>query len=270
MLRDSLKRAVGAAADRLLPGVAHEVDTGTNPERLARLKRAILAARMHRALRAGRPAEVQAALAAVWRGPFGNRFHVSDNAGRLRRTLDEHGAAIAELRALLWDGRYGRLVEIGCGDALALEHVMAAAPEAVRAVGLDLNEVALDRARARLGSGPRSAFVQADGAAWLSAHPEAGTVLFTNGGVLEYVAPETLAAMLADLAAAAPAAAVLIEPLDPAHDLAAMPASRIFGRENSFSHNYPALLTRAGFRITLNAEVRGGGIRWIMVAAERP
>jgi SAM-dependent methyltransferase len=266
MLRDTLRRAVGHAADRLLPQVAREVDTGANPNRLPRIKSAILDARMHRAMRAGRPAEVQAALAAVWRGPFGNRFHVSNNEARLQLTMEEHGAAIAELRALLSDGRYGRLVEIGCGDALVLEHVMKTAPEAVRAVGLDLNGVALDRARARLGSGSRADFVQADGAAWLAANAQPGTVLFTNGGVFEYVAPETLAAMLADLAAAPPAAVVMIEPLDPAHDLGTMPASRIFGRENSFSHNYPALLARAGFRIALNAEVRGGGIRWIMVA----
>jgi hypothetical protein len=87
MLRDTLKRAVGGAAELLLPQVAREVETGTNPDRLTRVKTAILAARMHRAKRTGRTEEVQAALAAVWRGPFGNRFHVSNNEARLRLTL---------------------------------------------------------------------------------------------------------------------------------------------------------------------------------------
>jgi SAM-dependent methyltransferase len=268
MLRETLKRAVGGAAEVLLPQVVVEVETGTNPDRMPRVKSAILAARMHRAKRLGRSEEVQAALAAVWRGPFGNRFHVSNNEARLRLTLDAHGAAVGALSALLASGRYGRLVEIGCGDALVLEHVMRTAPDSVRAVGLDLNEVALTRARNRLDAAARTTFVQADGAEWIAANPQAGTVLFTNGGVLEYFAPESVDSILTSLAAAAPAAVVMIEPLDPAHDLGADPTSRIFGREDSFSHNYPARLARAGFRVASCSEVQTDGIRWLMVAAE--
>jgi hypothetical protein len=268
MLRETLKLAVGGAAERLLPQIAHEVETGANPDRLPRVKNAILAARIHRAKRTGRTDEVQAALAAVWRGPFGNRFHVTNNESRLRLTLDHHGAAVDALQSLLASERYARLVEIGCGDALVLEHVMAGAPSHMRAVGIDLNDVALARACTRLGPQARARFVQADGAAWVAANRAPGTILFTNGGVLEYFAPESVDRLFATLAATAPSAVVLIEPLDPAHDLAAMPDSRIFGREDSFSHNYPVRLARAGFRIVQQTEVRTPPIRWIIVVAE--
>ncbi len=270
MLRNTLKLAVGGAAERLLPQIALEVETGANPDRLRRVKDAILAARMHRAKSTGRTEEVQATLAAIWRGPFGNRFHVTNNEARLRLTLDEHGAALDALQALLVSGRYGRIVEIGCGDALVLEHVMSQAPAAVRAVGLDLNEVALATARNRFGPGRRVTFHNADGASWIGANPEPGTVLFTNGGVLEYFAPESVDAILGILASTGPAAVVMIEPLDPDHDLATMMESRIFGREQSFSHNYPARLARAGFRVGHRLEVQGNGIRWLIVTAEHP
>jgi O-methyltransferase involved in polyketide biosynthesis len=147
---------------------------------------------------------------------------------------------------------------------------MARAPDQVRAVGLDLNDVALARACARLGPQARARFVQADGAQWIAANRAPGTVLLTNGGVLEYFAPESVDGILAALAATGPSAVVLIEPLDPAHDLATMPDSRIFGREDSFSHNYPVRLARAGFRIVRQEEVQTPPIRWLIVVAEHP
>lgn len=255
----------------LLPGVVRDMESGAQAHRWPRLKQAMLDARLHRAARTGATEELQAVLAAGWRGGFGNWFHGAEGEARLRRTLEQHDVAVTALGALLASGRFDRLVELGCGDGRALRHVMRSAPATVQAIGLDLNAAAIAEARAQSPQGAPLSFVAGDGTEWLGRHPAAGTVLFTNGGVLEYIAPTALDALLASLASARPAAVVFIEPLDPGHDLASgdMP-SRIFGVERSFSHHYPARLAAAGFVSVLQSELRRDGIRWLMIAAETP
>jgi SAM-dependent methyltransferase len=264
----TLRRLVGRVAWRVLPGLAREVESGANTGRFPRLKSAMIEARLHRAVRKGEVGDLQSVLAAGWRGAFGDSFHGAQAEGRLKRTIEQHGGALAALRSFLDSGRYSRLVELGCGEGQALRHVMAATPPSVLAVGIDLNDGAIGRARAVQAGDARLSFEVGDGTEWLGRNPQSGTILFTNGGVLEYVAPDGVDSLLRALRAALPSAVVFIEPLDPAHDLDRDPNSRIFGVEQSFSHNYPARIQAAGFRIVHRSEVLFEGIRWVLLAAE--
>jgi len=270
-MHPTLRRLVGRVATVLLPGVVRDMESGAQAHRWPRLKQAMLDARLHRAARTGATDELQSVLAAGWRGGFGNWFHANEQEARWHRTLELHDPALQALDALLATGRFGRLVELGYGDGRALRHVLRGAPDGVLGIGLDLNDVAIAAAVAQSPGATPLTFVAGDGTAWLVGHPAPGTVLFTNGGVLEYIAPGTLEMLLQSLASAAPSAVVFIEPLDPAHDLAGGDTtSRIFGIERSFSHHYPARLAAAGFRSVLQSELQRDGVRWLMIAGETP
>lgn len=137
-----------------------------------------------------------------------------------------------------------------------------------RLTGLDINPTIIARNRETL-TDPRLCFAQGDAAGWLAAHPAPRRALLSYGGVMEYFAPATLEALFGTLAAHPPAVVALCEPLDPAHDLAHEPASRAFGQESSYSHNHAHLLRRAGFDVIWHEEVNDGGVRWMMMLAER-
>ncbi len=68
-----------------------------------------------------------------------------------------------------------------------------------------------------------------------------------------------------------PAAVVMIETIGSDHDLETEKDSLIYGREMSFSHNYPHLLQHAGFEIIHQSERPGyeidGGGRGLTVLA---
>lgn len=269
--RDRLKRAVGRLALVLVPPLARVIDLHRFPATRARLAEAMRYARLTRASAESDLPRVEAELAAFWQGDRGDRFHTHWNDDRVSHFLTEHSPLIDRFAALAAARRFEatRLVEIGCGDGRVLDLVAGRLPSIPAFIGIDLNAEAVAGARARLAGQARIAFHQGDGKAWLDAHPQGGTVLFTNGGVLEYFAPASLDRLFATLAAQAPAAAVLIEPREPGHDFDTQPESRIFGRENSFSHNYRARLQAAGFTLAELSFLHTGLADWVLVVAFR-
>lgn len=269
--RDRLKEAVGRLALILVPPLDRLIGLARFPGLHARLTEAMRYARLARASASADLSGVEAQLAAFWEGDRGDRFHTHWNDDRVNHFLAEHSPLLDRFAALAAARGFAasRLVEIGCGDGRVLEIVADRLPAIPALIGIDLNAEAVTGAAARLAGHPRLAFHQGDGRAWLDAHPQAGTVLFTNGGVLEYFAPASLDALLASLAAQAPAAAVLIEPRDPGHDFDAQPGSVIFGREKSFSHNYRARLQAAGFTVAACDFLRTVHADWVLVVAFR-
>jgi hypothetical protein len=113
--------------------------------------------------------------------------------------------------------------------------------------------------------------VVADARDWLAAHPQAGTVMVSNGGVLEYFSQENFDRLLAALALARPAALLLLEPLDVGHNLNQNLNSYAFnslggvGWETTFSHNHRARLQQAGFEVVFEEETRIGHTRGLMM-----
>lgn len=265
--KETLKLAIGRVAEVAFPSLGREIDELRAPGHAPRLKRAILYSRLRRANAHGDTAAVERALAAFWRGGPGEQFHAQFNDERFKVFRETHSGAIDALAGLIRESgdRFSRLVEIGCGDGKVLADCAARLAVIDHAVGIDINGAVIDRAAAEYVDDPRLSFTNAEAREWLTAHPQPGTVLLSNGGVLEYFSPENLDRLLAVLAAAAPAAVVLIEPAAPDHDLANDPESHVFGREYSFSHNYRSRLAKAGFEVALEEETRAFGARLMLI-----
>jgi hypothetical protein len=136
-------------------------------------------------------------------------------------------------------------------------------------IGLDINAAVIARNAAGQPSGSRLSFVRAEARDWLTANPQPGTVVLTNGGVLEYLSEVNFDSLLQALALAPPAALVLIEPVAPEHDLENQDRSFVFGREKSFSHNHRRRLEGAGFEVAWAEEKHVWDTRWMLMAGIR-
>lgn len=267
--KDTLKLVIGRVAERTFPQLARDIDQVRNTARAPMLKRAILHARLHRAKARGDHAAVEKALSASWKGHSGDSFFGRYADARFGLFIEQHYAVIDALRELLETDGNGlhRLVEIGCGEGRVAAHCAEHLPALTTAFGLDINATVVERARADHREVGKLSFVEADATDWLEANPEPGTVLLSNGGVLEYFSPQKFDRLLTGLAAHPPAAVVLIEPVAMDHDLEKEPDSKVFGIERSFSHNHRHRLTRAGFEILFGSERQIGDVRWMLMLA---
>jgi SAM-dependent methyltransferase len=272
-IKDALLIGVGAVSELAMPQLGREIDGARNTSRAVAIKRAILKARMWRARRSGSEETLEQALTAFWRSASGARFHADWGRASFDHFRNNHAKVIDDLDRFVRASALGfsRLVEIGCGDGAALAYCLEKLPWAERAVGVDVNDAAIDLARLSQSEASRMQFVCADAGAWLAAHPEAGTVVVSNGGVLEYLSQESFDRLLAAMALARPAALLLIEPLDAGHDLDAQPESHPFrslgsvGSETTFSHNHRARLQAAGFEVVFARETQFGQTRGIVM-----
>lgn len=269
--KDALKTAVGSAAEILLPHLGREIDDGQNTEDAGWLKRTILHSRLRRAQAAGDEASIELAFRAFWSGASGDKFHSTYATERFTHFRERHAKVIDALDDFV--GRSGasfsHLVEMGCGDGAVLVYCLEKLSWAVDAVGLDINEAVIAKASAIQRPDPRLSFACADVGDWLRAHPRPGTVVISNGGVLEYLAPAKFDDLLQALALAAPAALVLVEPLAPDHDLDRQPESYMFGSERSFSHNHRHRLEKAGFEVIFEEITDLFGTRGMLMVGAR-
>ena len=267
-LRHIAKISLGIAAEAALPWLPRQVAGQDSAGGAALLRRLALYSMTHRAASRRQPDRLEAALQSFWAGDQGNRFHSRHSDERRAHFLTHHAEIVHRLADHVAErpGRYRQVVEMGCGDGHALAYAAEHLPAGLQYVGLDINASAIAEASARYTK-PGVEFQKANAAEWIAADPRPGTILLTAGGVLEYFSEARVSALFHTLAVSGDAAAALIEPLDPAHDIAADPASRSFGREQSFSHPYPTLLGRAGLDEIWSRELHEGGTRWLLVIA---
>jgi SAM-dependent methyltransferase len=265
--KDALKLIVGRVAELARPDLGREIDAARNTARAPGLKRAILYARLRRAQSRGDVGAVETALAAFWIGDSGDKFHDRFVEERFNLFRDHHAVVIEALADLLKTSgaRFSRLVEIGCGDGNVLAYCAERLPSISEVVGLDINAAVIARNSAGQPAGGRLSFARAEARDWLIANPKPGTVVLTNGGVLEYFSQGNLDQLLQALTKAPPAAIVLIEPVAPEHDLASQPASFAFGHENSFSHNHAYRLRQAGLDVVFSREMEISQVRWMLM-----
>ena len=165
------------------------------------------------------------------------------------------------------------LYEIGCGGGQVLNYLCGRLKGVEKFVGIDLGEDQIT-SNMQTYDDPKIAFHTADAVDWIPANAAPKSVVLTNGGVLEYFLREEVEALFASVGNdLKPATIVLIETIGSNHDLEASDDSFIYGRELSFSHNYPALLRKAGFEIRHQSERAGqqedGGGRWLRVVATK-
>lgn len=269
--REVLKLLVGRAAEAAFPSLGREIDDDRNTARAPKLKRAILLARLERARARGDSSAIEKSLAAFWKGNAGDNFHDNYASERFDLFLEHHAGLVDVLASLLEQHgtRFSRLVEIGCGDGTVLAYCVDRLPSIREAVGLDINAAVIERVAAEQPPGSKISFAAAEARDWLVANPKPGTVMLTNGGVLEYFSQENFDALLQALALSPPAAIALIEPVAPAHNLQAQPNSFVFGHERSFSHNHSRRLNQAGFDVVHEQELQLHTVRWKLMIGLR-
>lgn len=265
--KDALKLIIGRTAELAFPELGREIDETRNTARAPGLKRAILHARLRRAQSRGEIAVIESALAAFWKGDSGDRFHDNYAQERLNLFRERHSGVIDTFAGLFEHSgvHFSRLVEIGCGDGTVLAWCTERLPWIPEVTGLDINATVIERISAEQPPGGRLSFVNAEARDWLMANPRPGTVMLSNGGVLEYFSQDNLDRLLQTLALSPPAAIVLIEPVSPDHDLRGQSESFVFGRESSFSHNHRYRLNKAGFDVVFSEEIQISNVRWMLM-----
>lgn len=267
-LRNLGRTLFGTTLELLRPDLVRELDSGSGSGSNLRAKSWILYARVRRARLIGNRAAAEAALQHWWQAETSNFFY-----DRFRSRFDTwffgpHQELIDRLAGHVATTELAELVEMGCGDGRALVHCAARMPKLRRLVGLDVNASIIARNRAALAGDPRITFETAEAGAWLADNPARGRILLSYGGVMEYLAPETLATIFAGLVAQSPCAVALCEPVAPEHDLSRDVGAHMFGQESSFSHNHAHQLRAAGFNILWQQEMTLGQVRWLLILAE--
>ena len=265
--KDTIKLWAGSIAEVLAPWARRDLDSGANSGRFMKLKQLILYARTARARARGDARLLQKSLFHFWRADTADAYFDEYLDRYQKWFLGPHHEIVDQLAKLAREGTYARFVEVGCGAGRVLEHCAAAMPDVPTCIGVDINSVIIARDRVDYTQNTRLDFHAADASIWLQKTAQPGTILLTYGGVMEYFSAETLLEMFKNLAQHHPAAVALVEPVDPAHDLAKDAASHAFGQENSFSHNHERLLLAAGFHVIFRKTLRLEGVSWVMLLA---
>lgn len=258
---------VGTCLEIVRPRLGREMAAGEATGRDTRLRRLVLHARLERARWRGDEAAVQAALHDFWQsdapGDYYDRY-----ADRCRTWfMGPHHGIVDTIKAEVARHPYARLVEIGCGDGYVLAHLAEHLPDVPEFIGLDINAAIIARAAAAHAGNPRLTFRAGNALDLFDDLCGDATILLTYGGVMEYFSGAELAGLLQRVARHEGTAVALVEPVDPAHDLADDADSHVFGPENSFSHNHRRLLERNGFTVRLAREMNVDDIRWMMALA---
>lgn len=267
--RQLLKRGLGRLLLPLMPQRRAELQRGAVGERLGRLDRLLLAALVAQHERAGTLDELGALHDWIWASKQALRFHEQAQSRFDDWWRAHHSAILEPLQAEIaaHPAHWATLCEIGCGSGLVLADLSRRLPSLQQLIGLDLSPAQIERNREAYAANPRLRFEAADGACWLAEHAQAGWLIFSNAGVLEYFPPEKLSALLRQLAQRAPVVIASVEPIADDYDLARETASRIYGPERSWSHHYPRLYRESGFTPLWQRELHVGGLRWLLVLA---
>lgn len=229
-----------------------------------------------RALEQGDFAKLRGYLSKYW-GQEAKNFHDAWQ-DRFERMFLKHDVVVVDeleeaMASLPDNAGFDHLYEIGCGGGQVLSYLADRLTGIDELVGIDLGAEQI-KANVATYDQPKMSFHAADAVEWVPTNAKPCSVVLTNGGVFEYFLKEELQSLFAHIAEIlAPAAVVVVETIGSDHDLDAHQESFVYGRELSFSHNYPHLLREAGFEIVHQSERTGyeadGGGRWLRVLATK-
>ena len=222
------------------------------------------------ALEQGNFAKLRGYLSKYW-GQEAKNFHEFAQ-DRFQRMFRNHEVEVIDaLEEHLQSQDFDQLYEIGCGGGQVLSYLADRLTSIDEFVGVDLGAAQI-KANVETIDHPKMAFHAADAVEWVPSNANPRSIVLTNGGVFEYFLREELQRLFAHIAGnLAPAAVAVVETIGSDHDLDAHEESFVYGRELSFSHNYPHLLREAGFEIVHQSERVGyeedGGGRWMRILA---
>lgn len=249
-----MKIGLGRLIGWLAPGRVTRVLVGDVPPRIGFLDRAVVAYLVDKHDRAGTLDQLAPLHAWLWKGDQAVSFHAQAQARFDGFWLAHHVAIVEPLRQLFerssdGESAYRVLCEVGCGSGMVLEDIARRLPSVEILKGLDLSERQTELNKGRTVD-PRICFESGDATVWIPQHGCAGTVYLTVAGVFEYFSRHALQTLFSSIAAnQSPAAVALIEPVPADYDFKSEDASRPYGFENSLGHNYPRLLSNAGFTV---------------------
>lgn len=269
----TFKIGVGRFISWIAPGRTARIAAGDVPPRIGFVDRAVLAYLVNNHQRAGTLDQLAPLHAWLWKGEQAVSFHAQAQARFDSFWLASHVAIVEPLRQLFerpanGEVSYRSLCEVGCGSGLVLEDLARRLPSVETFMGLDLSErqTQINNSR-RLD--PRIRFASGDATAWIPSHGGVGTVYLTVAGVFEYFSRRALQELFEHIAVhQTPAAVALIEPVPADYDFDIEDASRPYGFENSLGHNYPRLLSNAGFTILFQAIQVVEGQTFLLLVAE--
>jgi SAM-dependent methyltransferase len=165
---------------------------------------------------------------------------------RFERRRRESGADrnLSLISRTLADAPFESFLDIGCGYGLYLDHVEKASPGLRRIAGCDISPTQLAEARRFLGSGSRVELAEVDGET-LPYEDEAFDVTFTYG-VCIHVPHPRIEAFLGEILRVTRRSYIFIES---SVEAAAQK------HPHYFAHDYPAILSRLGYRTELLADL---------------
>ena len=268
---DNTVGALGAVMSRFFPAKARKilsdeftlVNRGENRNLIDIVIRAGLA---RRAMREKRFEDIEEYHRRFWQGRKGAAYH--DLRETAFSTLPHFGDLFGEIDVVLEKHRaFSTVIEIGSGNGQSLEYMANRFPKVDKFVGIDLNEETIQKCRSAYTS-PKFEWIAADCDGWIRNEARPNSV-FVSHGALEYIPQKKLESLLSVMAAELkPLLMIVIEPISAIHNLEEDPNSIVYGREYSFSHNYPRILRDAGFSIRYRKRADAEGIPdWMGIAA---
>lgn len=271
-IKSFAKRLIGRVGAVAYPSLTKEIHDGNIGGPKHELKKLIAQAEFARLQAKGANEKIQEALTRRWTPENLNADYYDEYADRFETMFfGPHARIIDWLQSLSQEVGITHVIEVGCGDGRALSAMSKRIPEIARWTGVDINAAIIARNHETYAEQSSLEFVVADAAEWLQSHIGPGTLLMTYGGVMEYIAPETLSNWFTVVAKNNGAGVLLTEPVDHSHDLSDNPNSYLWGYESSYSHNHRALLEDAGFSILQMAEETLERYRTVMMlAAPKP
>ena len=203
----------------------------------------------------------------TWAGARGENFAKKYRDRFESWFMSSHISIVDELENLLTQcpGQYKNLYEIGCGDGQVVNYLSTRLKSIDQFVGIDINERVIASNNKKYKNHKLS-FVCENANKWIAQNGLRGSILFSNGGVLEYFSEKEIIDLLSKIVGdLRPSLFAIVEPIADDFDLESEKASRPFGIEWSFTHNYPHLFTESGLRIRYQTETITDGIRWILM-----
>jgi SAM-dependent methyltransferase len=251
-----IKGVLGGIANQLFAKRTRSLEDGEIGERLSALDRLLIAGLVRKHQRMGTMSRMMHLHNWLWAGPQALDFHKVAE-GRFENWWLKHHVAIVEpLRDAI--SRQitppTTLLEIGCGSGLVINDIATRIPELARCIGIDLSEPQMEHNKVRFDN-KRLSFAAGDALSWISDNAQQNWVYITVAGVLEYFAPDKLAALLDAIAKRKPAVIAFIEPVSPDHDLQRM--------NDSLSIS----VSKHGFTVTWRQEQQVDGARFLLLCA---
>ncbi len=273
-IKDLAKTAIGFAAEIAIPSLAREVDAGEKTGRMLRIKKAIVHSRIRRASWSGDETAAKKAIDDWWKSEVGDDYYDS-MAGQKRLDgmfLGDHYPLVERLKEYCAaNPNLHKLVEVGCGDGLVLNHMSKELPAFSELLGLDISERIIERNAQTFAENSRIRFSSANVIEWIKANNTDNTVLMSYGGVMEYLTEDELLEVYKTHLTRENAVVALGEPLDTSFDPKTETSSRFIGTLHVYHcHNYADILRRAGYDVIYETYLDLAGWPWTLVIGVKP